>query len=148
MDENMKNKRYKMYLLHDPIGNYEGQITDFNKESLQEAINQGLTIIGITQNDSREIIKDVNDVVEPQMAIVNGLTVVLPSYVDSKVDNLANIVEQLLDIIVNPLSSPSILKNIKESIQKIHNDTLKVIEEDRKMIESSSSIKKRETENS
>ncbi len=140
--------KYKMFFLHDPIGNYESQITNFDKNSLQQALDQGLSIIGITQNDNREIVKSVDDVREPQVTSVNGFTVVLPSYVDTKVDELAKVVERLIDIFIPSKLLPPItsenLASIKDSIQCIHNETLKTVEEDKKMLESSSSIFKKE----
>lgn len=136
--------KYKMYFLHDPIGNNEKQIVNFDKEAIQKAIDQGQMIIGVTQNDVREIVKSIDDVAEPQLATMESFTVVLPSYVDSKIDTLANVIEKLVDGLGRSQIKPSILTSVKNSIQKIHEDTLKTIEEDKKMIESSPSIVKKE----
>lgn len=134
--------KYKMYFLHDPIANSESQITRFNQKELQKAFDEGYIIIGITQDDKREVIKSVVDVVEPQIATMEGITLVLPSYVDSKVDNLATLFEEL----INKLDAflPFSLDSLKGSIQQIHNDTIKVIEEDKKLLESSPTITKHE----
>lgn len=139
--------KYKMYFLHDPIGNNEQQITNFDKETIQQSIDRGMIVVGVTQDDVREIVKSIDDIVEPQIASVQGFTMVLPSYVDAKIDNLAKIIEELIDVFgISKLIKTSALNNIKESIQKIHDETLKTIETDKKMIESSTGlIKNKET---
>lgn len=132
--------KYKMYFLHDPIGNTESQITSFDKDVIQKAMDQGMIIVGVTQDDVREVVKSAEEVIEPQIDITEGIAVVLPSYVDSKVDELANVVESLVDALGVGRLKSSTFNNIKDSIQKIHNETMKTIETDQKMINTSPSI--------
>lgn len=129
---------YKAYYLHDPIGNIEKAITVFDKEYLQKAINEGMMIIGVTQDGLREIVRSVDDVVEPNVAVMEGFTLVLPSYVDSKVDELAGVVGELVDAISGQIGTASLL-SVRKSLQRIHLEAERVIQS-----EASSLISKNE----
>lgn len=142
--ERIEMNKYKMYFLHDPIGNNESQIINFDKETIQQALDQGQIVIGVTQNDVREVVNSIDDIKEPKLAKIESFSVVLPSYVDSKIDNLTNVVEKLVDGLGPSLIKPSLLNNLKKSITQIHEDTLKTIEADKKMLESSPAIVKKE----
>lgn len=125
--------KYKMYYLHDPIGNIESAITNFDRDYLQKALDDGLIIIGVTQNDEREIIYSVDDVMAPKTAIMEGFTLVLPSYVDSKIDELAAVVEELTESLSSQISAKALL-SIRQSIDRIHEETEKTAEKEVAML--------------
>lgn len=70
------------YLAHDPIGNVEGYISDFDPAVLKQAQDSGMVIIA-EYSDGKRAIVDAADVKEPQ-PYINGIKIVAPSYVDKR----------------------------------------------------------------
>lgn len=70
------------YLLHDPIGNAEGTIAEYDTEKLVAAEQQGAVFIAVYNTGRREIVK-AEDITQPQ-PMLNGITVVQPLYVDQR----------------------------------------------------------------
>lgn len=76
-------RRVSAYILHDPVGNIEGYISNYDAMELQDAEDAGMIILAEYSDRSRERVK-ASDVVEPQPDI-NGVTLVQPRYVDERV---------------------------------------------------------------
>lgn len=68
---------YVQFLLHDPIGNLEGQVTDFDEETLEAAANRGMVFIGVKADGTREIVP-YTEVKEPKILAMEGIEVVRP----------------------------------------------------------------------
>lgn len=132
--------KYKNYFLHDPIGNYESQLTNFDQDAIQQAMDQGYVIIGVTHDDTREIVRNSKDVVVPDVATFEGFSIVLPSYVDSRIDALAEVIENLVESLSTQMDEKKLLQ-IKNSVRVIRMDAEKVIESDRVTMEHMEGVK-------
>ena len=87
------------YLVHDPIGNVEGYINDFDQDALKQAQDNGMVIIA-EYSDGKRAIVDAADVKEPQ-PYINGIKIVAPSYVDKRTAATVECFTALAEI-VNP----------------------------------------------
>lgn len=65
--------RIERYMLHDPIGNMEGEIAEFDKAKLLQAETQGAVFIAVHASGKREVVK-AEDIVEPK-PMACGVTV-------------------------------------------------------------------------
>lgn len=83
------------YLIHDPVANVEGYLTEFDKEELAKAEAQGMVIIAEDNNGGRSIVH-AGDVSEPSPA-VNGIKVVAPSYVDKRTQAIVDVFDALAE---------------------------------------------------
>lgn len=81
------------YLLHDPIGNVEGAIAEYDTEKLQAAEDNGAIFIAVYNTGKREIVKAA-DISEPE-PMVNGMTVVQPLYVDNRLEAVCAVFDAL-----------------------------------------------------
>lgn len=81
------------YLLHDPIGNAEGAIAEFETEKLVKAEQQGAVFIAVYNTGRREIVK-AEDIRKPKPRM-NGVTLVQPVYVDDRMKAIVNVFEAL-----------------------------------------------------
>ena len=75
------------YMAHDPVGNCEGQLTDFTQSSLIDAEAQGIVFIAVYDDGSRSVVRAA-DIVKPAQE-GQEFTFVMPVYVDA----LAKIVD-------------------------------------------------------
>lgn len=87
------------YILHDPVANMEGYITDFAEDNLSGAEDRGLVIIAEYNDGSREAVKAAD--VKPPEPELNGVKVVMPGYVDVRTDATIAVFDALAAI-VNP----------------------------------------------
>ncbi len=76
--------KVEYYLAHDPIGNMEWQITNYDKEALRKAESSGIIIIAVGADGSREKVL-ADDVVEPE-SDSGSIVIVQPQYVDDRMD--------------------------------------------------------------
>ncbi len=81
-EEESLTKAIVAYILHDPIGNVEGYITDYDLETLKQAEAKGMVIIA-EYNDGTRVITQASDVVEPKPNL-NGISVTTPEYVNTR----------------------------------------------------------------
>lgn len=88
------------YVLHDPIGNVEGAITEYDTEKLQAAEDNGAVFIAVYNTGKREIVKAA-DISEPEPT-VNGITVVQPLYVDSRLEAVCAVFDALEETLEKP----------------------------------------------
>lgn len=86
------------YMAHDPVGNCEGQLTDFTQSSLIDAEAQGIVFIAVYDDGSRSVVRAA-DIVKPAQE-GQEFTFVMPVYVDKRTkatvecfDALAKIVD-------------------------------------------------------
>lgn len=70
------------YLLHDPIGNSEGVIAEYDHKKLAAAEANGAVFIAVHADGRRERV-GAADVREPEPR-VNGVTLAKPEYVDAR----------------------------------------------------------------
>ena len=71
------------YICHDPIGNTEWYVSDFDKSKLKEAEDAGCLIIEEFSDGSRKL-TTADEVDEPPAAFVDGIKLVAPKYVDDR----------------------------------------------------------------
>lgn len=84
------------YILHDAAANVEGYITDYSPESLKGAEEMGLVILAEYNDGTREVVKAA-DVKQPDPTL-NGVTVVLPPYVDVRMQAVVDVFDALQSI--------------------------------------------------
>lgn len=101
------NEKYVQFLLHDPIGNLESQVTNFDKEAIESAAAVGMIFIGVKSDGSRAIVPP-DEVKEPRLTAMGGFPIVLPSYVDSKIDEVMGVVQQLLLAVSNTIPNEEV----------------------------------------
>lgn len=70
------------YLIHDPLGNVEGQLGDYDPVRLEEAEKNGMIFIAIMDDGERKLVKAA-DVSEPKQQN-QYFTVAKPEYVDER----------------------------------------------------------------
>lgn len=86
-------RRVSAYILHDPVGNVEGYISEYDAAKLQDAEDAGMILLAEYSDLSRERVK-ASDVVEPQPEI-NGVTLVQPVYVDTRMSAVVDVFDAL-----------------------------------------------------
>ncbi len=91
------------YICHDPIGNTEWYVSDFDKEKLKEAEANGCLIIEEFSDGSRKL-TTAEEVDEPPATLVDGIKLVAPKYVDDRT-NATVAVFDALAAIVDPESA-------------------------------------------
>ena len=72
------------YLAHDPVGNTESYLTEFDSEIITRAAASGIVFIAVYDDGTREIV-DGKDVIKPQLDD-EPFTLVTPVYVDDRID--------------------------------------------------------------
>lgn len=92
MDQEITDRIIK-YMLHDPIGNVEGEIAEFDAEKLANAESQGAIFIAVYQSGKREVVS-ASDVKEPE-PILNGTVLVQPVYVDNRMKAVCDVFDAL-----------------------------------------------------
>ena len=70
------------YLAHDPVGNCEWQVSDFDRSALAKNAENNIVFIAVDESGNREIV-DASEVVEPP-AMGEPLVLVQPVYVDER----------------------------------------------------------------
>ena len=70
------------YLIHDPLGNVEGQLGDYDPVRLEEAEKNGMVFIAVMDDGERKLVKAA-DVSEPKQQN-QYFTVAKPEYVDER----------------------------------------------------------------
>lgn len=70
------------YLLHDPIGNTEGVIAEYDPDKLMQAEANGAIFIAVHGDGRREVVKAAS-IHEPEPRM-NGVTLTKPEYVDAR----------------------------------------------------------------
>lgn len=96
MDNKLIANPIVMYMLHDPISNSEGQITEYDVPTIKQATEAGMVVVGVHSDGRREIVPP-EDVKEPETMCLNGIAVATPAYVDARVDALTEAIESLAD---------------------------------------------------
>lgn len=80
----MEQEKYVVaYIIHDAISNVEWYVSDFDKEKLREAEEQNLLIIEEYSDGERKL-TTADEVSEPPAAMVDGIKLVAPKYVDDR----------------------------------------------------------------
>lgn len=87
------------YLIHDPLGNVEGQLSDYDPVRLAEAEKNGMIFIAVMDDGERRLVKAA-DVSEPKQ-LNRYFTVAKPEYVDERTKATVAVFDALADI-VNP----------------------------------------------
>lgn len=100
--------RITHYVLHDPIGNLEGQITEFDQEKLKAAEAAGMVFIAVREDGTREIVK-AEDVHEITPQPTDSFTVATPKYVDQRVEALLGVIEKMAEAIKPKLGAAASL---------------------------------------
>lgn len=81
------------YMVHDPISNTEGILTEFDTELISKAADSGIIFIGVDADGNRSVVA-ASDVKEPE----NGdevLRIVKPAYVDDRVRAVVDVFDAL-----------------------------------------------------
>lgn len=86
------------YICHDPIGNTEWYVSDFDKSKLREAEAAGCLIIEEFSDGSRKV-TTADEVDEPPATLVDGIKLVAPKYVDDRTNATVAVFDALAAII-------------------------------------------------
>lgn len=81
------------YLLHDPVGNTEGVVAEYEPGKLEAAEEMGAVFLAVYNTGRREIVK-AGQVVEPTPRC-NGVELVRPAYVDERMEAVLSALEAL-----------------------------------------------------
>ncbi|MEE1467951.1 MAG: hypothetical protein U0J86_02125 [Collinsella sp.] len=81
------------YLAHDPVGNCEWQITEFDSGVLSEAESAGVVFIAVDKDGNREHVA-AQDIKEPESSAGN-LVLVQPVYVDDRMKAVVAVFDAL-----------------------------------------------------
>lgn len=81
------------YLAHDPVGNCEWQITEFDSGVLSEAESAGVVFIAVDKDGNRERVA-AQDIKEPESSAGN-LVLVQPVYVDNRMKAVVDVFDAL-----------------------------------------------------
>lgn len=92
MDEEITD-RIEAYLLHDPVENAEGVISEFDTEKLQKAEEEGAVFLALYSSGRRAIVKAA-EIVEPE-PMMNGVVLVKPEYVDDRMAAVVDVFDAL-----------------------------------------------------
>lgn len=85
--------RIEAYLLHDPIGNVEGIVAEYDAEKLRQAERDGAVFIAVYDSGRREIVKAA-EVAEPQ-PMLNGVVLVKPEFVTERMQAVIGVFDAL-----------------------------------------------------
>lgn len=72
------------YMAHDPVGNSESYLTEFDNEIISRAEASGIVFIAVYDDGTREVVSG-KDVTKPQ-SDDEPVTLVTPIYVDDRTD--------------------------------------------------------------
>lgn len=85
------------YYAHDPVGNNEGLLTVFDRQSLEAAEENGIVFIAEYDNGTRAIVKAV-DIEEPdQSSAETSVTLIGPQYVDDRMKAVVAVFDSLAE---------------------------------------------------
>ncbi len=85
------------YMAHDVINNVEGQLLDYDQESLLLAEQNGIVFVAVYSDGTRARVSAA-DITEPE-PMVDGVTIVKPEYVDARIDAVVNVLDTLIGIV-------------------------------------------------
>ena len=127
-------QKYIMFMLHDPIGNIESQITDFDPEMLKSAAMAGMIFIGVKSDGGREIVP-IEEVRQPDIGSIEGVPIVLPSYVESRIDEVMNVIQEVVSAISESIPKKQLV-SIQESISDVKSKAKNVLESEQETLKS------------
>jgi hypothetical protein len=81
------------HMLHDPIGNCEAMVTEYDEELINRAANNGMIFIAVDEDGNRTVVQP-EDVKEP----INDdqpFTLVQPLYVDDRMKAVVDVFDAL-----------------------------------------------------
>lgn len=92
-----------MYLAHDPLGNSETQVVEFDPALLAEAARRGIIFIAVDADGDRQIVDAAE--VEPPTGEAGSLTLVQPVYVDDRMEAVLDVFDALAALML-PEAAP------------------------------------------
>lgn len=92
--------RIEVYLLHNPVENTEGVISEFDTEKLQKAEEEGAVFLALYSSGRRAIVKAA-EIVEPE-PMMNGVVLVKPEYVDDRMVAVVDVFDALASQLFAP----------------------------------------------
>lgn len=113
------------YWAHDPVGNNEGIITNYDTATLKQAEANGIIIIAEHEDGTREKV-NAEDVTEPNIQDSGIFTFVTPQYVDDRttaayeaIKSIADAVTPMIPTALAADGQPSPLDTITASLEKL-----------------------------
>lgn len=82
------------YIAHDPVGNCEAYVTEFEPDLLRRAEANGIMFIAVHDDGTREVVK-AEDVRKPANDGEGQFVIVQPAYVDERIAKLTDALEDL-----------------------------------------------------
>lgn len=93
-----------MYLAHDPLGNSEAQVVEYDPALLAEAERQGIIFIAVDSTGDRQIVSASD--VKPPDDETGSLMLVQPVYVDERMQAVIEVFDAL-EAIMFPEAEPA-----------------------------------------
>lgn len=84
------------YLAHDPIGNCEWQVEEFDSAILADQEENGIVFIAVDSEGNRQSVK-ASEVIEPSND-GSPLVLVQPAYVDDRMEAVVAVFDALADV--------------------------------------------------
>lgn len=107
------------YMAHDPVGNSESYLTEFDSELISRAEASGIVFIAVYDDGTREVVSG-EDVTKPQSAD-EPVTLVTPTYVDNRTDATVACFDALAAIV-----DPSVAAAAEGGSAEVQADPVKV----------------------
>lgn len=82
-----------MYLAHDPLGNSEAQVVEYDPTLLAKAEQQGIIFIAVDAAGDRQIVSAED--VKPPSSETDSLMLVQPVYVDTRMQAVVDVFDAL-----------------------------------------------------
>ncbi len=94
--------RILYYMAHDPVGNSEAVLTEYDAELIERAAEAGIVFVAVDDNGDRTIVSP--DSVEEPVLDDKPITLVQPSYVDERMVAVVDV----FDALASELASPNV----------------------------------------
>lgn len=106
------------YMVHDPVGNTESYLTEFDAEFITRAAAANMVFIAVYDDGTREVV-DSKDVAKPKSAD-EPFTLVTPVYVDDRTDATVACFDALAAIV-----DPSVAAATEDGSTEVQADPVK-----------------------
>lgn len=95
--------RVLYHMAHDPVGNSEAILTEYDAELIARASENGIIFVAVDEDGGRTVVQP-EDVTEPVLDD-QPITLVQPSYVDDRIASVIDVFDALASEYIEPQAS-------------------------------------------
>lgn len=95
--------RVLYHMAHDPVGNSESVLTEYDAELIARASEKGIVFVAVDEDGGRTVVPP-EDVTEPVLED-QPITLVQPSYVDDRIASVIDVFDALASEYIEPQAS-------------------------------------------